>query len=62
MFLINFKPTNKDYEKEIKRYIDELERDKERIMEKRGLKLEVEKVSNAYRKRLPKRSRKTFCQ
>ena len=26
------------------------------------LKLEVEKGSNAYRKRLPKRSRKTFCQ
>tara|TARA_Y100000592_G_C5442724_1_gene304290 strand:- start:416 stop:757 length:342 start_codon:yes stop_codon:yes gene_type:complete len=50
----------KDYEKEVEDYINQLERDKSRIMEERGFKLEVEEVSKAYRKKIQKSRRKTI--
>ena len=51
----------KDYNEKIQKYLDELERDKKRALEERGLRLETKKVSKTYRRKVHSNKRKTFC-
>ena len=62
-FLIRHLNENSEkYEKDLKAYLLDLKRDKERIMEERGLRLETKEISKTYRKRLPRNYRKTIRQ
>ena len=60
-FLETYQVNRERYQEQIQKALCDLDRDKKRIMEERGFKLEAEKITKTYRKKLPRSARKTFC-